>query len=101
MLPDFFLDVGPDDLANQMSSQGATPAFYKSAPGGKASTATPPPADGPQKTFQALKLLLSEDLVQKINGVFQFELSGIFDICSVGFIRGCVCGEGMEMHCTC
>nr|KAG5703889.1 hypothetical protein BaRGS_008148 [Batillaria attramentaria] len=38
LLPDFFLDVGPEDLAQQMTQHGATPAFYKSAPGGASSS---------------------------------------------------------------
>lgn len=86
LLPDFFLDVGPEELAHQMSAQGATPAFYKSAPSGKASTPEAPAAaasasssselSGPAQTFQLLKGMVSEELVKKINGVFQFELTG-------------------------
>ena len=86
LLPDFFLDVTPEQLAQQMSSEGASPAFYKSAPSVKAtaadfsSSASPASASasGPAQTFQMLEVMLSEELVQKINGVFQFDLTGEF-----------------------
>ena len=84
LLPDFFLDVTPEQLAQQMSSEGASPAFYKSAPSVKAtaadsSTSTASAStSGPAQTFQMLEVMLSEELVQKINGVFQFDLTGEF-----------------------
>lgn len=79
LLPDFFLDEGPEDVAKQMSAEGASPAFYKSAPGGTSSTAstsTSSSSSGPAQVFQNLKKLLSEELVGKVKGVFQFDLSG-------------------------
>ncbi|KAL8590373.1 Hydroxysteroid dehydrogenase-like protein 2 [Nucella lapillus] len=82
LLPDFFLEVSPEELAQQMSAQGATPAFYKSAPSGgptSETAATPSsssPDCGPTYTFQLLKAMVSEELVKTMNGVFQFELTG-------------------------
>ena len=75
--------MSPEQLAEQMSAEGATPSFYKAAPSAGASAAgssTSPSSSsspsGPTQTFQMLEGVLSEDLVQKINGVFQFDLSG-------------------------
>ncbi|XP_076440093.1 hydroxysteroid dehydrogenase-like protein 2 [Babylonia areolata] len=82
LLPDFFLDVGPEELAQQMSAHGATPAFYKSAPGSEpaASEATASSSSsslsGPAYTFQLLRGMLSEELVKRVKGVFQFNLTG-------------------------
>ncbi|ESP05632.1 hypothetical protein LOTGIDRAFT_205585 [Lottia gigantea] len=69
LLPDFFLDSeDPEALHKQMVDQGAKPAFKPSASSSS--------GDGPAKTFQQVKSLLSEDLVKSINGTFQFNLSG-------------------------
>lgn len=78
LLPDFFLDVGPEELAEQMSVHGATPAFYKSAPGGPTTskTSAASASGGPAQTFKALEGMMSEELVKKINAVFQFDLTG-------------------------
>ena len=73
-----------------MSVEGATPAFYKSAPTGGAaatgSSSSPSPSSssstsGAAQTFQLLEVMLSEELVQKIKGVFQFDLTGEFCDC--------------------
>ena len=91
LLPDFFLEVSPEQLAEQMKAEGATPAFYKSAPTGGAASAAGPSSStsasaaasatsGPAHTFKLLEGMLSEDLVKKVNGVFQFDLTGECDI---------------------
>uniref|UniRef100_A0A8C1Y991 Hydroxysteroid dehydrogenase-like protein 2 n=2 Tax=Cyprinus carpio TaxID=7962 RepID=A0A8C1Y991_CYPCA len=49
LLPDFFLDQQPEDLAKQMEEHGATPAF---------------------------KRILSPDIVKTTQGVYRFDLSG-------------------------
>lgn len=72
LLPDFFLDTeDPEALRDQMEKEGAKPAF-----GGGNKTATG--SSGPAKTFQLIQSLLSEELVKSVNGVFQFNLSGMF-----------------------
>uniref|UniRef100_H2MZG4 Hydroxysteroid dehydrogenase-like protein 2 n=1 Tax=Oryzias latipes TaxID=8090 RepID=H2MZG4_ORYLA len=72
LLPDFFLDETPDVLVQQMEQHGATPAF-KPPP---LSTA-PPPSDGPiESTFNAIRGVLSEDVVKSTQGVYRFDLSG-------------------------
>ncbi|KAK7100664.1 hydroxysteroid dehydrogenase-like protein 2 [Littorina saxatilis] len=82
LLPDFFLDVSPEQLAQQMSAEGATPAFYKAAPSGgetsasSSASAAPEATEGPAATFNLLEGLLSEELVQRVKGVFQFDLTG-------------------------
>ena len=69
LLPDFFLDgEDPQQIRQQMEEKGAKPAF-----GGGSKTA----ASGPAQTFSAIEGLLSEDLVSSMNGVFQFNLTGI------------------------
>ena len=69
LLPDFFLDgEDPHQIRQQMEEKGAKPAF-----GGGSKTA----ASGPAQTFSAIEGLLSEDLVSSMNGVFQFNLTGI------------------------
>lgn len=62
-----------------MNAHGATPAFYKSAPGKEmpgSSISSASPESNPSKIFDELKIVLSEDLVKKVNGVFQFDLTG-------------------------
>uniref|UniRef100_A0A3P9MJU7 Hydroxysteroid dehydrogenase-like protein 2 n=1 Tax=Oryzias latipes TaxID=8090 RepID=A0A3P9MJU7_ORYLA len=72
LLPDFFLDETPDVLVQQMEHHGATPAF-KPPP---LSTA-PPPSDGPiESTFNAIRGVLSEDVVKSTQGIYRFDLSG-------------------------
>ena len=54
-----------------MEQEGATPAFG----GGSKTTGS----SGPTKTFQQIKALMSEDLVKSIGGIFQFNLSGMWN----------------------
>uniref|UniRef100_A0A673HYL4 Hydroxysteroid dehydrogenase-like protein 2 n=1 Tax=Sinocyclocheilus rhinocerous TaxID=307959 RepID=A0A673HYL4_9TELE len=67
LLPDFFLDQKPEDLARQMEEHGATPAF-KSAD----SAATGPVSD----LFNTIRGILSPDIVKTTQGVYRFDLSG-------------------------
>ncbi|XP_013396626.1 hydroxysteroid dehydrogenase-like protein 2 [Lingula anatina] len=57
LLPDFFLDVDPKQLQDQLDD-------------GK------PSASGPQKIFQAIEKMLDEEMVKSVGGVFQFNLQG-------------------------
>ncbi|KAK7126105.1 hypothetical protein R3I93_021475 [Phoxinus phoxinus] len=69
LLPDFFLDEQPEDLAKQMEQHGATPVFKS----GKADSA----AVGPiSETFSIIKGILSPDIVKSTQGVYRFDLSG-------------------------
>ncbi|XP_047426536.1 hydroxysteroid dehydrogenase-like protein 2 isoform X2 [Mugil cephalus] len=72
LLPDFFLDETPENLAQQMEQHGATPAF-KPPP---SSTATPPSGGPIENTFEAIRGVLSEDVVKSTQGIYQFDLSG-------------------------
>uniref|UniRef100_A0A671ML45 Hydroxysteroid dehydrogenase-like protein 2 n=1 Tax=Sinocyclocheilus anshuiensis TaxID=1608454 RepID=A0A671ML45_9TELE len=67
LLPDFFLDQKPEDLARQMEEHGDTPA-YKSAD----SAATGPVSD----LFNTIRGILSPDIVKTTQGVYRFDLSG-------------------------
>ncbi|XP_071126791.1 hydroxysteroid dehydrogenase-like protein 2 [Mytilus edulis] len=66
LLPDFFLEEDPDFLRQQMVEDGAKPAFGRSSAS----------SGGPAATFETLKTMLNEDLVDSTKGVFQFNLSG-------------------------
>ncbi|KAK7120209.1 hypothetical protein R3I94_020273 [Phoxinus phoxinus] len=69
LLPDFFLDEQPEDLAKQMEQHGATPVFKS----GKADSA----AVGPiSETFSIIKGILNPDIVKSTQGVYRFDLSG-------------------------
>uniref|UniRef100_A0A671P677 Hydroxysteroid dehydrogenase-like protein 2 n=1 Tax=Sinocyclocheilus anshuiensis TaxID=1608454 RepID=A0A671P677_9TELE len=69
LLPDFFLDQQPEDLAKQMEEHGATPAFKS----GKAdSAATGPISD----MFNIIRGILSPDIVKTTGAVYRFDLSG-------------------------
>uniref|UniRef100_A0A672L686 Hydroxysteroid dehydrogenase-like protein 2 n=1 Tax=Sinocyclocheilus grahami TaxID=75366 RepID=A0A672L686_SINGR len=69
LLPDFFLDQEPEDLAKQMEEHGATPAFKS----GKAdSAATGPISD----MFNIIRGILSPDIVKTTEAVYRFDLSG-------------------------
>ncbi|XP_077479778.1 hydroxysteroid dehydrogenase-like protein 2 [Stigmatopora argus] len=71
LLPDFFLDEAPEDLARQMEEHGATPAFKPPA------SSDPPPAGGPvESTFRVIRGLLGEDLVKSTGALYRFDLSG-------------------------
>lgn len=69
LLPDFFLDEQPEELAKQMEQHGATPVFKSgkadSAPGGPIS-----------EMFNIIRGILSPDIVKTTQGVYRFDLSG-------------------------
>ncbi|XP_063066819.1 hydroxysteroid dehydrogenase-like protein 2 [Engraulis encrasicolus] len=70
LLPDFFLDEAPEDLAKYMEDHGATPAFQK----GKASEGN---LGGPiADTFKAIKGVLNPDVIKTTQGVYKFDLTG-------------------------
>lgn len=71
LLPDFFLDQQPEDLARQMEEHGATPAF-KSRKASADSAATGPVSD----MFNIIRGLLGPDIVKTTQGVYRFDLSG-------------------------
>ena len=67
-------------IKDQMIAGGANPAFGH----GSAAAATPEsPASGNaelDKTFQAITSMLSEEMVKKIGGVFNFDLKGKYSL---------------------
>ncbi|CAM4730614.1 unnamed protein product [Leuciscus chuanchicus] len=69
LLPDFFLDEQPEDLAKQMQEHGATPVFKS----GKADSATAGPIS---EMFNIIRGILSPDIVKTTKGVYRFDLSG-------------------------
>ncbi|XP_014875374.1 hydroxysteroid dehydrogenase-like protein 2 [Poecilia latipinna] len=70
LLPDFFLDEAPESLVKQMEQHGATPAF-------KAPPSDTPPSGGPiGSTFDIIRGVINEDVVQATQGVYRFDLSG-------------------------
>uniref|UniRef100_A0A8C2I3M9 Hydroxysteroid dehydrogenase-like protein 2 n=1 Tax=Cyprinus carpio TaxID=7962 RepID=A0A8C2I3M9_CYPCA len=71
LLPDFFLDQQPEDLARQMKEHGATPAF-KSGKTSTDSASTGPVSD----MFNIIRGVLSPDIVKTTQGVYRFDLSG-------------------------
>lgn len=72
LLPDFFLDETPENLAQQMEQHGATPAF-KPPP----SAEVPPTSGSPiENTFDVIRGVVNEDVVKSTQGVYQFDLSG-------------------------
>ncbi|GCB60638.1 hypothetical protein scyTo_0009209 [Scyliorhinus torazame] len=71
LLPDFFLDEEPEELAKKMQDYGATPKFQSGKEQVSAVT------EGPvAETFKAIEGALSVDVVKSTGGVYQFELSG-------------------------
>ncbi|CAN9504636.1 unnamed protein product [Ophioblennius macclurei] len=72
LLPDFFLDETPENLAQQMEQHGATPAF-KPPPSSEA----PPSSSSPvESTFDIIRGIINEDIVKSTQGIYQFDLSG-------------------------
>ncbi|KAH3693716.1 hypothetical protein DPMN_081156 [Dreissena polymorpha] len=69
LLPDFFLDVGPEALKSQIEAGGLKPAF-----GGAPKAVQADSVVG--KVFKQIEAMMSEDMVKSINGVFQFNLTG-------------------------
>ncbi|KAL4235783.1 Hydroxysteroid dehydrogenase-like protein 2 [Mactra antiquata] len=72
LLPDFFLDEGPEVLRQKIIEQGGKPAFGV----GSSSTKSDTPAGATFQVFKQIEGLMNEDLVKSINGVFQFNLKG-------------------------
>uniref|UniRef100_A0A0B7B4E2 Hydroxysteroid dehydrogenase-like protein 2 n=1 Tax=Arion vulgaris TaxID=1028688 RepID=A0A0B7B4E2_9EUPU len=66
LLPDFFLDVGPEELKIQIRETGGS----QTSPNGNGNTS------GVGRTFQAIQQQLSDKLVKEISASYQFELSG-------------------------
>ncbi|XP_053196639.1 hydroxysteroid dehydrogenase-like protein 2 [Scomber japonicus] len=70
LLPDFFLDEAPENLAKQMEQHGATPAFKPPSSSSSASS-------GPiENTFDVIRSVINEDVVKSTQGIYQFDLSG-------------------------
>ncbi|XP_075067061.1 hydroxysteroid dehydrogenase-like protein 2 [Mixophyes fleayi] len=70
LLPDFFLDVNPDDVTNKMEEHGGSAAFK----GGKEAASK---AKGPvEDTFSVIGKSINEDTVKSVQGIYQFVLSG-------------------------
>uniref|UniRef100_A0A1A8H270 Hydroxysteroid dehydrogenase-like protein 2 n=1 Tax=Nothobranchius korthausae TaxID=1143690 RepID=A0A1A8H270_9TELE len=69
LLPDFFLDEAPEMLVKQMEQHGATPAFKPSS--------TTPNSGGPiESTFDVIKAVINDDVVNATQGMYRFDLSG-------------------------
>ncbi|XP_052777096.1 hydroxysteroid dehydrogenase-like protein 2 [Mya arenaria] len=73
LLPDFFLDEGPEVLQQKILDAGGKPAFMTG------SGAKPQGSGDSAKVFTQLEALMSEDMVKSIGGVFQFNLQGAED----------------------
>ncbi|KAM9841218.1 hydroxysteroid dehydrogenase-like protein 2 [Aulostomus maculatus] len=72
LLPDFFLDEAPEMLVQQMEQHGATPAFKTPS-----STPAMPSSSSPvESTFDVIRTVLNEDVVNSTQGIYQFNLSG-------------------------
>ncbi|KAM4527363.1 hydroxysteroid dehydrogenase-like protein 2 [Odontesthes bonariensis] len=71
LLPDFFLDDAPEQLAEQMEQHGATPAFKPPS-----SSAAPPSAGPVESTFDVIRAVINEDVVKSTQGIYRFDLSG-------------------------
>ncbi|XP_038626142.1 hydroxysteroid dehydrogenase-like protein 2 [Tachyglossus aculeatus] len=72
LLPDFFLDDHPDDIALKMETQGATPAFAEVT----TQEQVPTPSGAVEQTFRIVKAALSEEVVKSTQAIYLFELSG-------------------------
>uniref|UniRef100_A0A1A7XI81 Hydroxysteroid dehydrogenase-like protein 2 n=1 Tax=Iconisemion striatum TaxID=60296 RepID=A0A1A7XI81_9TELE len=69
LLPDFFLDEAPEMLVKQMEHHGATPAFKPSS--------TTPTSGGPiESTFDIIRAVLNDDVVNSTQGMYRFDLLG-------------------------
>ena len=88
LLTDLFLDNGPDQIT-QHASLGTNPVSDKSSSSTSGSTLS-----GPTHTFKLLEGMLSEELVQKVKGVFQFELTGLS-------LKISVIAGGVSLQCCC
>lgn len=75
LMPDFFLDVPPEEITKELSRE-ATKAASKSTPAVDSDASAGATSSSPAAVFQNLKAMLSEELVAKVKGIFQFELTG-------------------------
>nr|XP_046230872.1 hydroxysteroid dehydrogenase-like protein 2 [Scatophagus argus] len=73
LLPDFFLDDAPETLVKKMEQYGATPAF---TPTPSSPSATPPSGGPIESTFDVIRGVINEDVVNSTQGIYQFDLSG-------------------------
>ena len=71
LLPDFFLEEGPEVLREKIMQGGGTPAF-----GGEVKTQKTSAGGSVAPVFDQIGSLLNEDLVKTMGGVFQFDLKG-------------------------
>ncbi|XP_043105724.1 hydroxysteroid dehydrogenase-like protein 2 isoform X1 [Puntigrus tetrazona] len=71
LLPDFFLDLKPEDLVRQMEEHGASPAF-KVGKANADSSAAGPISD----LFNKIRGILSPDVVKTTQAVYRFDLTG-------------------------
>lgn len=69
LLPDFFLEEGPESLRQKIVEQGGKPAFSGASKEAPAAGAT-------SQVFKQIESLMNEELVKSINGIFQFNLKG-------------------------
>ena len=76
LLPDFFLDVGPEDLVKQMEEGGATPAFGHTSKKAEPAPASDDAASGPAATFKTIEGMITQDLINSMKGTFAFDLKG-------------------------
>jgi len=75
LLPDFFLDEEPEELAKIMEQHGATPAFKP--PSSSQAATTESSTGGPiEATFNVIRGILNPDVVKSTQGVYKFDLSG-------------------------
>ena len=73
-MPDFFLDVGPDDWLKNPKATGAAEAPVPEAPA--QTQAAPPAGSGIANTFKAMEGALNADLVKSMDASYQFNLTG-------------------------
>jgi len=72
LLPDFFLDEAPEMLVQQMEQHGATAAFKSTS----SASATPSSSGPVESTFDIIRGVINEDVVNSTKGIYQFDLSG-------------------------
>ena len=87
-MPDFFLDVGPDDWLKNPKATGAAEAPVPEAPA--QTQAAPPAGSGIANTFKAMEGALNADLVKSMDASYQFNLTGKR-----------FCGVSLSCHCNC
>ncbi len=75
LLPDFFLDVGPEELHAHMVAAGAKPKFNLSGQPAEAAPASE--AAGPADTFKTINSMITPDLMNSMKGTLIFDLKGM------------------------